>query len=181
VPDVITFGKGIGGGVLPLSGMVATRAIREVVGGAPNGFSYGHTFSGYPLGCAVGCAVIDTIEQDDLVAQADRKGAVIRSQLEQMSARHPLMYGLRGRGLLQGIELRHPDSGERFAASQRITGKVTAAARDRGVMIYPCPTPILNQHMDAVMLAPPLIISEDEVAEMLGVLEESVAAVEATL
>jgi 4-aminobutyrate aminotransferase-like enzyme len=129
----------------------------------------------------VGCAVIETIEQDDLVAEADRKGAVIRTQLERMSARHPLMYALRGRGLLQGIELRHLDSGERFDASQRVTGKVTAAARDRGLMIYPCPTPILNQHMDAVMLAPPLVISEDEVAEMLGLLEESVAAVEATL
>src|SRR6476646_5375306 len=181
VPDVITFGTGIGGGVLPLSGMVATRAIREVVGGAPNGFSYGHTFSGYPLGCAVGCAVIDTIEQDGLVAEADRKGAVIRSQLKQMATRHPLMYALRGRGLLQGIELRHPDSGERFAASQRVTGKVTAAARDRGLMIYPCPTPILNQHMDAVMLAPPLVISDDEVTEMLGLLEDSVAAAEATI
>jgi adenosylmethionine-8-amino-7-oxononanoate aminotransferase len=98
-----------------------------------------------------------------------------------MAARHPLMYALRGRGLLQGIELGHPAGGERFAASQRITGKVTGAARDRGLMIYPCPTPILNQHMDAVLLAPPLIISDDEVAEMLGLLEESVAAVEASL
>src|SRR6185436_2843417 len=79
VPDVITFGKGIGGGVIPLSGMVASGAIRDVVGTAPNGFSYGHTFSGYPLGCAVGCAVIDTIEQEGLVEGADRKGARIRT------------------------------------------------------------------------------------------------------
>ena len=71
---MITFGKGIGGGVIPLSGMVATRAIREVVGTAPNGFSYGHTFSGYPLGCAVGCAVIDTIEDDGLVERSASAG-----------------------------------------------------------------------------------------------------------
>ena len=181
VPDVITFGKGIGGGVLPLSGMVATRAIRDVVGNAPNGFSYGHTFSGYPLGCAVGCAVIDTIEEEGLVAEAERKGDVIRTALEQMMQRHPLMYGLRGRGLLQGIELRHPATGERFTSAERVTGRVTAAARARGLMIYACPTPVLNQHMDAVMLAPPLIIGDDEVAEMLRLLEEAVAEVEAGL
>jgi adenosylmethionine-8-amino-7-oxononanoate aminotransferase len=181
VPDVITFGKGIGGGVVPLSGMVATAGIRDVVGTAPNGFSYGHTFSGYPLGCAVGCAVIDTIEQEGLVEEADRKGTRIRAELEQMASRHPLMHALRGRGLLQGIELRHPATGERFAAADRISGRVATAARERGLMIYPCPTPILNEHMDAVMLAPPLIISDTEVDEMLGTLDAAVAAVESSL
>jgi adenosylmethionine-8-amino-7-oxononanoate aminotransferase len=181
VPDVITFGKGIGGGVVPLSGMVATAGIRDVVGTAPNGFSYGHTFSGYPLGCAVGCAVIDTIEQEGLVEEADRKGTQIRAELEQMAFRHPLMHALRGRGLLQGIELRHPATGERFAASERISGRVVGAARERGLMIYPCPTPVLNEHMDAVMLAPPLIISDAEVDEMLGTLDAAMTAVENSL
>ena len=54
--------------------MVATRTVREVVGSSPTGFSYGHTFSGYPLGCAVGCAVIDTIEDEGLVAGAAEQG-----------------------------------------------------------------------------------------------------------
>jgi adenosylmethionine-8-amino-7-oxononanoate aminotransferase len=181
VPDVITFGKAIGGGALPLSGMVASRAIREVVGNAPHGFSYGHTFSGYPLGCAVGCAVIDAIEEEDLVAEAARKGELLRRELERMAAAHPLMAGLRGRGLLQGIELRHPATGERFRASERVTGRLTGAARDRGLMIYACPTPVLNQHMDAVLLAPPLVISDDELAEVLSRLEASVSEVEAGL
>ena len=56
VPDVITFGKGIGGGMIPLSGMVASSSIRDVVERSPSGFSYGHTFSGNPLSCAVGAA-----------------------------------------------------------------------------------------------------------------------------
>jgi len=72
VPDVITFGKGIGGGVIPLSGMVASSRLRDVIEGAPNGFSYGHTFSGNPLGCAVGSAVIDTIQDEGLVV-VDRR------------------------------------------------------------------------------------------------------------
>jgi adenosylmethionine-8-amino-7-oxononanoate aminotransferase len=91
------------------------------------------------------------------------------------------MHGLRGRGLLQGIELRHPATGERFAAADRISGRVVAAARELGLMIYPCPTPIVNEHMDAVMLAPPLIISDAEIDEMLGLLDAAVAAVESSL
>jgi adenosylmethionine-8-amino-7-oxononanoate aminotransferase len=181
VPDVITFGKGIGGGVVPLSGMVATAGIREVVGTAPNGFSYGHTFSGYPLGCAVGCAVIDTIEQEGLVEGAAEKGERIRAELERIAARHPLMYALRGRGLLQGIELRHPATGERFQPAERISGRVVGAARERGLMVYSCPTPIINEHMDAIMLAPPLIISDSEIDEMVGLLEAAVTVVESSL
>ena len=181
LPDVVTFGKGIGGGVIPLSGMVATRTVSEVVGSSPTGFSYGHTFSGYPLGCAVGCAVIDTIEDEGLVAGAAEKGDRIRAELERMASTHPMMAALRGRGLLQGIELRHPATGERFAESERISGRVARAARERRLMIYSCPTPIVNRHMDAVMLAPPMIIADAEIDEMLEKLEASIGAVESAL
>ena len=161
--------------------MVATRRIREVVGGAPSGFSYGHTFSGYPLGCAVGCAVIDTIEQEGLVAEAARKGELLQAGLERLAAAHPMMYDVRGRGLLRGVELRHPATGERFQATERISGRVVAAARERGVMIYSCPTPVLNGHMDAVMLAPPLIISEAELDEAVAAVDAAVGAIESQL
>jgi len=181
VPDVITFGKGIGGGVLPLSGLVATGRIREVVGSSPTGFSYGHTFSGYPLGCAVGCAVIDTIEREGLVDAAASKGARLRAELEGMAREHPLMHGLRGRGLLQGIELRDPASGERFDRSARVSNRITAAARERGLMIYSCPTPISNQTMDAVLLAPPLIVEHSQIDELLEKLDGALGDVEAAL
>jgi adenosylmethionine-8-amino-7-oxononanoate aminotransferase len=181
VPDIVTFGKGIGGGTLPLSGMIATSQIREVVGASPSGFSYGHTFSGYPLGCAVGCAVIDTIEGEGLVEAAAVKGERLRTGLEEIAARHPIVHELRGRGLLQGIELRHPATGERFDIAQRITGRLTAAARDLGLMIYACPTPVRNEHMDAVLLAPPLVISDDEVSETLEVLDEALRTVESSM
>jgi adenosylmethionine-8-amino-7-oxononanoate aminotransferase len=178
VPDVITFGKGIGGGAVPLSGMVAAGRIRDVVGSSPNGFSYGHTFSGYPLGCAVGCAVIDTIERDGLVEAAAQKGLRIAAELGAMAARHPIMHQIRGRGLLQGIELRHPATGERFDAGDRISARVARAAKDRGLMIYSCPTLVVNQTMDAVMLAPPLVITDAEIDEVLARLEQAVDAVE---
>jgi adenosylmethionine-8-amino-7-oxononanoate aminotransferase len=181
VPDVITFGKGIGGGAVPLSGMVTTRLIRQVVGSSPTGFSYGHTFSGYPLGCAVGCAVIDTIEEDGLLEAAERKGARIRAALEEMQASHPMMHAVRGRGLLQGIELRHPATGERFEAGAGMSYRVAGTAKELGLMIYSCPTPVVNRMMDAVMLAPPLIITDAEIDRALELLEQSIAGVESQL
>lgn len=180
VPDVITFGKGIGGGMIPLSGMVASRSIREVVEGAPNGFSYGHTFSGNPLGCAVGAAVIDVIEEEGLVEGAEARGARLRERLEELESRHPIVHSLRGRGLLQGIELRSP-GGERFAASAGMCGRVAAEAKANGLMIYSCPTPIGIEQMDALMLAPPLVISDAEIDETAARLDAALGRVESSL
>ena len=180
VPDVITFGKGIGGGVVPLSGMVASARLREVIESSPSGFSYGHTFSGNPLACAVGCEVIDVIEQEGLVEAAASRGARLRSLLHGLAARHPIVHGLRGRGLLQGIELRRPDGG-RFAESEGVSYAAAGEAKGRGLMIYGCPTPVGNEHMDALLLAPPLIVTDAELDEIATRLDATLAAIEARL
>jgi len=180
VPDVITFGKGIGGGTVPLSGMVATRRLREVVESSPSGFSYGHTFSGNPLACAVGCEVIDVIESEGLLEAARMRGDQLHARLAEIGGRHPIVAELRGLGLLRGIELRAPGGG-RFAAADGMSGKVSAEAKRRGLMIYPCPTPVGTEQMDALLLAPPLTVTEAEIDEIAALLDETLAAVEATL
>ena len=180
VPDVITFGKGIGGGMIPLSGMVATRRIREVVECAPTGFSYGHTYSGNPLGCAVGAAVIDVIEEEGLVEAAETRGARLRERLEELRGRHPIVHSLRGRGLIQGTELRAPD-GARFPAAAGVCGRVAAEAKAEGLMIYSCPTPVGTEHMDALLLAPPLVISDAEIDETAARLDIALSRIESTL
>jgi len=180
VPDVITFGKGIGGGIVPLSGMVAARRLREVIETSPSGFSYGHTFSGNPLACAVGCEVIDVIAQDGLLEAATARGEQLHVRLEELAGRHPIMADLRGLGLLRGIELRGA-GGERFPAAAGISGLVSAEAKRRGLMIYSCPTPVGNEHMDALLLAPPLIVSEQEIDDIAELLDGTLTAVEATL
>jgi putrescine aminotransferase len=180
VPDVITFGKGIGGGVIPLSGMVASRRVREVFEASPSGFSYGHTFSGNPLGCAVGCEVIDIIEQEGLLEAATTKGERLRSRLDELMLRHSIVHEVRGLGLLRGIELRRPD-GSRFPAEMGVCSRVSAEAKRRGLMIYSCPTPVGTEQMDALLLAPPLIISDFEIDEVAELLDASLGAVEAAL
>ena len=126
-PDVITFGKGIGGGVVPLSGMVATRADPRGRGRRRRtGFSYGHTFSGYPLGCAVGCAVIDTVEDEGLVERSAsaRSDAGCAAMLEA-ARRAGIAIVARtcaAAACCQGLELRHPATGARFAESDARVG-----------------------------------------------------------
>jgi adenosylmethionine-8-amino-7-oxononanoate aminotransferase len=160
--------------------MVASRRLREVVETSPSGFSYGHTFSGNPLACAVGCEVIDVIESEGLLEAATVRGEQLHARLAEIAARHPIVADLRGLGLLRGIELRAPGGG-RFAAADGMSGKVSAVAKRRGLMIYPCPTPVGTEHMDALLLAPPLTVTEAEIDEIAALLDETLAAVEATL
>jgi adenosylmethionine-8-amino-7-oxononanoate aminotransferase len=178
VPDVITFGKGVGGGVLPLSGLVASARLQDVINRSPAGFSYGHTFSGYPLGCAVGCAVLDTIADEGLVEAAAVRGALLRGRLEELHARHPIVRSLRGRGLVQGIELRDPVTGADFAPADAVSARVAAAAKEAGLMIYPAPAALPDRYADALLLAPPLVIGEAEIDELTEKLDAALGAVE---
>jgi adenosylmethionine-8-amino-7-oxononanoate aminotransferase len=166
--------------VIPLSGMVASRRVREVVETSPSGFSYGHTFSGNPLGCAVGCEVIDIIEQEGLLEAAETKGELLAARLDELRLRHPVMHAVRGLGLLRGIELRRPD-GARFPAEMGLCSRASAEAKRRGLMIYSCPTPVGIEQMDALLLAPPLIVSEPEIDEIAHLLDGTLDAVEAAL
>jgi len=92
-----------------------------------------------------------------------------------------MMHALRGQGLLQGIELRHPATGERFDGGLGISARLAAEARGRELMIYSSPAPVVNRTMDAVLLAPPLIITDEELDMVVERLEASVDAVERAL
>ena len=79
VPDVITYAKGVTSGIVPFSGMLASGEIKRVFEASDTGFPWGHTFSGYPLGCAVASEVIKIIQDEGLIAEAQRKGALLRA------------------------------------------------------------------------------------------------------
>jgi len=118
------------------------------------------------------------IEQEGLVEAAATRGARLRSLLEDLQSRHPVMRALRGRGLLQGIELRRPD-GSRFTEAEGVSYAVSGEAKRRGLMIYSCPTPVGTEHMDALLLAPPLIVTDGELDEIVERLDGALTAFEA--
>jgi adenosylmethionine-8-amino-7-oxononanoate aminotransferase len=171
-PDIATFAKGVTSGVTPFSGLAMTGAIADVFAAAPEGFPYGHTYSGNPVGCAVAAEVLRTIQDDDLLTNSQQMGKRLQEGLDLIAAGSPHIGQVRGRGLLQGLELVRDK--QSLAPLPGASNRLQALAHDRKMMIYSCPTPLADLVIEAVMLAPPLTITETDVDEILNRLSDSV-------
>jgi adenosylmethionine-8-amino-7-oxononanoate aminotransferase len=171
-PDIVSFAKGVTSGVTPFSGLAMTGTIADVFSSAPEGFPYGHTYSGNPVGCAVAAEVIRTIRDEGLLENSAEMGKRLEVGLREITDGSSHIGQVRGRGLLQGIELvTDKDTLTPLAgASYALAG----LARDRHLMIYSCPTPLGDTTIEAVLLAPPLTINEGDVDEILNRLGDAV-------
>jgi len=145
-PDIMTLGKGIGGGV-PLAALLATRAASCFEHGDQGG-----TFNGNPLMCAAGLAVLQQVSEPGFLKSVVEAGLYLESELQRVSARHGLGE-VRGRGLLQAIDLKHP-----------MGASIVAQAREDGLLLN-APQP------DALRFMPALNVTRDEIAEMIDGLD----------
>ena len=174
-PDIITFAKGVTSGIVPFSGVLVSGAVAELFEQSAEGFPYGHTFSGYPLGCAVAAEAIRVIRDEDLVAESRRKGALLRERLDALAAdvaahrRRARARAPAGARARRRIARRWP----RRRAPPRGSSPPAASA---GSMIYSCPTPLGTTTIEAVMLAPPLTIADAELDEVVAILGDALAA-----
>jgi 4-aminobutyrate aminotransferase len=157
-PDLLVSGKSIGGG-LPLAGVTGRAELMDAVG--PGGL--GGTFGGNPLSCAAGVAVLEAIREPDFLARAVRLGDDLRDRLEGLAERHAGIGEVRGLGPMLALELekRTPDGAK----------AVVDAAFDRGLLLLSC-----GLYGNVLRLLPPLTISDEELGEGLGLLDEALAA-----
>jgi acetylornithine/N-succinyldiaminopimelate aminotransferase len=146
-PDIMTLGKGIGGGV-PLGALLATQAASCFEHGDQGG-----TFNGNPLMCAAGLAVLQHVAQPNFLKSVADTGLHLASELQRLSARHGLG-DVRGAGLLLALDLKHP-----------IGASIVAQALEDGVLLN-SPQP------DALRFMPALNVSKAEIAEMIHCLDE---------
>ena len=174
-PDLLTFAKGVTSGITPFSGLIVAPGVADVFNSVPQGFPYGHTFSGNPLGCAVAAEAIRVIRDDGLLAHATLMGERLREGLERIAASSPLVGQVRGRGLLQGIELVSDSSLRPLGGG---ASRLTELARDRRLMVYACPTPINGVVIEAVLLAPPLVVTPGDVDEILARFADAIGELE---
>jgi 4-aminobutyrate aminotransferase len=166
VPDILVLGKSLGGGVVPISAVLC-RAELDVCGE----FAYGHyTHEKNPVTTRAALTTLRIIEEEGLVAQAARLGAVALARLEEMKERHPLIGDVRGRGCLLGIELVR-DRQTREPACEAAEA-VLYRALAQGLSFKTTMGNVLT-------LTPPLITTEAQMHRALDIIESSIAEVEA--
>lgn len=156
VPDVIVGGKGLGGGYVPLGAVAARDEVAEALRGT--GFMF-FTFSGNDAACAAGAKVLEILRREQLVQRVATQGAVLGARLHAEFGEHPAVADIRGRGMFYGLELRCSRDA------------VVQAAMARDMWVYPAGS---GPVADAVMVAPPFIISDAEVELLVTTLRSAI-------
>jgi len=165
VPDMLVIGKGLGGGIFPLAGLLAREGLNQAM---PEKALGHYTHEKNPVACAAGLAAIEVIESEGLLEQATAMGVYARKRMEAMATRHDLIGDIRGLGLLMGMELLKDR-----ASCQR-------AVDEAEQVMYACLSRGLNFKVtmgNILTLTPPITITRQEMEEAMDRLEEAIAEV----
>ncbi|MDO8861183.1 aspartate aminotransferase family protein [Haliea sp. E1-2-M8] len=173
-PDIVALAKGFGAGYIPLGAITAQDVIVEAVLDS-GGFQHGHTYAGNPIACTVGLAVLDEIERQQLLANTEQVGGLLKAGLQQLQAEFPIIGDVRGKGLLLAFELvANPDTMEPLPAELNAYLKLSDLAYQRGLIIYPRRSRggYVGDHF---MVCPPMISKPEHIDEIIDTLRASLA------
>ncbi len=177
VPDLVTVAKGLGAGYQPIGAVLAAEPVYEAMHAGSGSFQHGHTYMGHPTACAAALATQRAIQRRDLLANVRRQGAALGHALHARFDDHPFVGDVRGRGLFWGVELvADRETKAPFDPELRLFARIKAEAMDRGLLCYPAGGTADGVRGDHVLLAPPYIIDEAQVAEIVEILDEAVDA-----
>jgi adenosylmethionine-8-amino-7-oxononanoate aminotransferase len=167
VPDIAVYGKGIAGGFAPLAAVVAPQRIVDVIAGTSGALLHAQTFSHHPVCCAAGAYTLRYLRDHQLVARCATMGPIFHRKLEALR-KWPNVGDVRGRGLLAGIEfVENVETRAPFARSLRIAETFAHEALNAGLIVWPNVGQANGVDGDLVMLAPPFVIEESEMDEIV--------------
>jgi adenosylmethionine-8-amino-7-oxononanoate aminotransferase len=179
-PDLLVAGKGLASGYAPLAGVAVGEHVHAMFLELGHAFVHGFTYAGHPVSCAAGVAALDIVEREHLIERADAMGAKLGAGLAELAERHPIVGDARGLGLLRGIELvADRDTKEPFPRERGVAERLGALTMERGLLVYPGFAQIDGVRGDQALIAPPLVIDDAELAELLSMLDDSLGALEA--
>jgi hypothetical protein len=175
VPDIMSVAKGLGGGYIPLGATLYTSRVAEPIMAVYGGVMTGHTFTGHTAACAAGVAVQNIMKRDRLVRRVHALEAPFRRMLREATQDIEEVGDIRGRGFFIGLELvKDPVTREPFPAEKKLFIKVRDTAFEKGLICYPSGGNVDGINGDVVIISPPYIAEEGQLAEIADLLGKSI-------
>ena len=174
-PDIICIAKGLGAGYQPIGATIVNTKVLEAFQRGSSLFQHGHTYMGHPTACAGSLAVQRKVKDQNLLADVRELGEQLVTKLSERFGNHPHVGDIRGRGLFLGIEfVADRTSKKAFDPAKKLHTKIKAAAMREGLICYPGGGTVDGVEGDHVLLAPPFIITLDELDELVKKLGKAV-------
>ena len=174
-PDLMAIAKGLGAGYQPIGAMIAARKVYDVIANGSGFFQHGHTYMGHPTACAAGLAVQRVIREEKLLDNVRRQGENLDAALHERFGNHAHIGDIRGRGLFRGLELvAERSTKEPFDPALQLHAGIKREAMQLGLMCYPMGGTIDGVRGTHILLAPPFIIDESHIEEMVSKLGDAV-------
>jgi adenosylmethionine-8-amino-7-oxononanoate aminotransferase len=162
-PDIMTLGKGIAGGYVPLSAVVAPRRLADALAQGSGALLHAQTFSHHATLCAAGVATLRYLRQHALVERCAAIAPAFHERLDALRGL-PGVGDVRGRGLLAGVEfVADPVTRAPYPRAARFAEAFAAAALDQGLVVWPNVGQADGVNGDIAMLAPPFVVTHDEI------------------
>jgi adenosylmethionine-8-amino-7-oxononanoate aminotransferase len=178
VPDLVTVAKGLGAGYQPIGATLVGSHIYETIVSGSGFFQHGHTYLGHAAACAGALAVQRRLHEDGLLGRVSVLSAQLESKLREAFSSHPHVGDIRGRGLFWGVELVADRSSKApFDPSLQVHARIKTKALEAGLLCYPMGGTLDGVRGDHVLLAPPFILEERQLDELVGKLGLALEAV----
>jgi adenosylmethionine-8-amino-7-oxononanoate aminotransferase len=173
--DLITVAKGLGAGYQPIGATLVSARIHDAIASGSGFFQHGHTYIGHATACAAALAVQKVIEERDLLPRVRSLGDGLRKRLVERFGSHAHIGDIRGRGLFMGLELvADRDSKLPFDPALKLHARIKKAAMEQGLMCYPMGGTVDGRTGDHILLAPPFILEDAHLDEIVDKLESAV-------
>lgn len=173
--DIVAIAKGLGAGYQPIGAMLLTSEIHDVMSSGSGFFQHGHTYLAHTTAMAGSIAVMDALEYEGVLNRVTPTGSKLLEMLKQRFAECPFVGDIRGRGLFLGVELvSDRETKTPFDPATKLDSNIKRTAMELGLMCYPSAGTIDGKLGHHILLAPPYIIDEPQLDELVTKLGEAV-------
>ncbi|WP_075982010.1 aspartate aminotransferase family protein [Bacillus massilinigeriensis] len=174
LPDIVTLGKGMGAGYTAIAATLVSNQVMEPIIKGSKSIMSGHTLSANPQACAVSLAVLEYLEKNNILNKVEEKSSYLREKLEELQNQYPFIGDIRGKGLLLGMEfVQDSHSKMPFSRNLQVTQMIIKIAQRNGLILYPAGAGLDGINGDAVLIAPPLNITFQELDLLVNLLSKA--------